>query len=217
MVTVFVDYENVSGDYGLSGAEYLTKDDDLRIFYSKSCPTIRREDLSHIEESGCSLSLCELDTVRKNALDFYIATEAGIAYQSGAKYIILVTRDDGFQSIKDYFKVRNLDAVLIIACSIEKGLLNISGKERNKRKNLMKRNEKIMLSAESARINEQKALRKLIIECLSETEYANDIPRVLEYIDRVGTSSKKDLYRESLHEFGRASGTVIYNMVKKVV
>ncbi len=34
MATILVDYENVCGSFGLSGAEFLTESDDLCLFYS---------------------------------------------------------------------------------------------------------------------------------------------------------------------------------------
>ena len=217
MVTILVDYENVNGKYGLNGAEYLMEDDDLHIFYSGSCPNIRLKDITDIEESGCSLSICELGAVRKNAMDFYIATEAGIAYQSGAEYIIIVTQDDGLHSVKDYFEARELDAKLIVASSIEKGLLKLKGKERHKRIGLDRKNVKQNLLQEYARISERRAIKKRIVDCLSGTEFEEDISRVLACVDKVGISSKQDLYRGSMHEFGIVSGTAIYNMLKKVV
>lgn len=218
MISVFVDYENVIGYYGLMGAEALSDDDDLCIFYSKECANIRRIDSIHIEESGCSFRLCKLDVPRKNALDFYIATEAGIACKEGAEYIIIVTRDTGLESIRDYFKITKLPTHLIIASTIEKGLLNLPGRGKSdKTKVLARKNERIDLSAEWARIDEHKRIKRSVIECFSGTDYAQYTSRVLSCIEKAGTSSKKDLYRSSLHEFGRTSGTVIYNMLKRVV
>ena len=218
MATVLIDYENVGGAYGLEGAEYLNEKDDLCIFYSKSCPNIRRADSMNIEESGCTFRLCELKQTRKNALDFYIATEAGIAYMSGEKNIVLVTRDDGFESIRDYFKVRRFEANLVIAPTIERGLLKLIGKEDSvRREQLLSKNDRLLLSAECARIDERRRIRESVVDCFEGTEYEDEISRVLSCIDRIGITSKQDLYRESLHEFGRASGTIIYNMLKQVV
>ena len=218
MISVFVDYENVIGYYGLTGAEYLSNNDDLCIFYSKDCANIRRVDSIHIEESDCSFRLCKLEVTRKNALDFYIATEAGIACKSGVDNIIIVTRDSGLESIRDYFKIMKLPTQLIIAPTIERGLLNIPSRSKNEGiKLLTRKNERIDLSAEWARIDEHKRMRRSVIECFSGTEYAGDISRVLSCVEKAGTSAKKDLYRNSIHEFGRISGTVIYNMLKEVV
>ncbi len=218
MATILVDYENVSGANGLSGAEYLSEKDDLCIFYSNVCKTISREDSSHIEGTGCSFRICELRFTRKNALDFYIATEAGIAYESGAKQIIIVSRDEGFKSVCDYFEVKGYDAQIILAPTIEFGLLKLKSSSLSEvNRNLISRKERIVLSAECARINERRDIRLSIEECFAGTEYADFIPRVLACIDGIGVQSKKDLYTRSLHEFGRSSGTRIYNMLKQVV
>ena len=76
---------------------------------------------------------------------------------------------------------------------------------------------RVLLPEAYARINECKKIRESVEECLSGTEYEKDISRILSYVERVNTSSKCDLYRGSLHEFGRTSGIAIYNMLKNVV
>lgn len=218
MITVLVDYQNVVGKFGLVGAEYLSEDDDLCIFYSNECANIRKAESMYIEESGCSFRLCKLKAPRKNALDFYIAAEAGIAFMSGSKHIIIVTRDIGLESIRDYFKVKNYHTIPIIASTIEEGLWKLSEKEDCELTRLIRsKNRKIDLTAECARIDERKRIKEIVTECLSGTEYADEVARVLSCIEKTGTTSKKDLYRGSLHEFGIASGTVIYNMLKQVV
>ena len=218
MATILVDYENVQGTKGLKGVEYLAENDHLIVFYSTSCMKITAEYMDPIKESGCKFSIYKLKKPSKNALDFYMATEAGIAYQKGERDIILVSGDKGFNSVHDYFVISEFAAHLILAPTIEDGLLKLSGhKDKKRRELLAKKSEKMSLSAEFARIDERKRFKESIAECLAGTEYEEDVPRILSYLARVDTSSKRDFYRSSLHEFGRESGTVIYNMLKNVV
>ena len=218
MATILVDYENVAGTYGLNGVEYLVEDDELIIFYSGSCHSIRRDDSERIENSGCTFKICALERSRKNALDFYIATEAGCSYMSGEKHIIIVTNDQGFKSIQDYFQIKDRTVQLIIASTIEQGLmkLNAAGEFERKRA-ILDRNEKVLLSDVCARIDERRAIKRAVIERLAGTEYAGEVSRVLSCIEQTGTESMIKLYQGSLHEFGRESGIKIYNMLKQVV
>ena len=137
---------------------------------------------------------------------------------SGAKNIVLISRDEGFESIRDYFKVKRFDANVVVAPTIERGLLKLIGKENDvRREQLLCKNDRLKLSAECARIDERRRIRQSIVNCFEGTEYEDEISRVLSCVDRIGITSKQDLYRGSLHEFGRTSGTIIYNMLKQVV
>jgi hypothetical protein len=53
MAVFLVDYENVYFKEGLKGADYLNENDKLTIFYSNACPSIRRDEMNAIFNSGC--------------------------------------------------------------------------------------------------------------------------------------------------------------------
>ena len=218
MATILVDYENVSGTFGLTGVNYLRDYDDLCIFYSGSCLNMRKEDSNRIEQSGCTFRIRELKTARKNALDFYIATEAGIAITSGVKQIIIVSKDKGLQSVRDYIKMTDPSVQVLNTPTIESGLEQLIGlRDRDRQAEIKDNNLKIKLSDLCARIDERNAVRDAVINRFSDTDYAEIIPDILSCVERVGIESKMKLYRGSLHVFGRESGTVIYNMLKQVV
>ena len=71
-MTILVDYENVTNHNGLKGLEYVNDKDILIIFYSAACKSIRKGDVTLIEQSGCKWSTYKLQAPGKNALDFYI-------------------------------------------------------------------------------------------------------------------------------------------------
>ena len=71
-----IDYENVR-NAGMQGTEYLLPDDHVIVFYSKAAPNMEARHLTDIKKSGCGFSICKLLKVRKNGLDFYIATKVG--------------------------------------------------------------------------------------------------------------------------------------------
>lgn len=218
MATVLVDYENVSGYNGLLGVQYLIEKDDLCIFYSNSCQSITKGDIKDIEESGCSFRICKLKVSRKNALDFYIATEVGVAYESGEKNIIIVSRDSGFNSVCDYFKVTGYEAQVVLAPTIEKGLMQLKGAEDRERRELLKnKSDKVNLVDEHRRIEELKTTIKPDTECEVSTEYQDEVVRELACVEIIETPPKQNVYRGHLYRFGRRMGARIYKILKRVV
>ncbi|MBQ8118910.1 MAG: hypothetical protein IJ794_12850 [Lachnospiraceae bacterium] len=75
MAVFLVDYENVSANNGLKGAEFLTATDRITIFYSQCCGRIRADNMKMIRESRCRFGIHKLLKTGKNGLDFYIASE----------------------------------------------------------------------------------------------------------------------------------------------
>jgi hypothetical protein len=53
MAAFLVDYENVSGA-GLRGVRFLSEKDVLVVFYSKSCKTMRTDEMDAIIRIKCS-------------------------------------------------------------------------------------------------------------------------------------------------------------------
>ena len=140
MATILVDYENVQGFQGLKGVEYLNENDHLIIFYSATCMKIAAEYMDPIRESGCQFSIYKLKTARKNALDFYIATESGRLSAMGNCQIALITRDKGFDSISDFFSVNeNLRTTKLVVCdNVEHGLEKLTDPEDIERRRLIR-------------------------------------------------------------------------------
>ena len=99
-----IDFENTR-DRGLDGVEYLTKEDSVTIFYSNSCKKIGQGRLQQIIDSKCEFDICCLQNTGKNALDFYIASRIGEIYGSGfSGTTAIVSKDNGFKAVKDYWK-----------------------------------------------------------------------------------------------------------------
>ncbi len=48
MAVFLIDYENVYGNNGLKGIQYLQKHDTMIMFYSESCQKIRAEYMNQI-------------------------------------------------------------------------------------------------------------------------------------------------------------------------
>ena len=220
MSTILVDYEIVSGTDGLKRVEYLNEKDTLVIFYSQCCEKIRAEYIDMIEKSQCEFRTYKLARMGKNALDFYIAVECGFLGTSGEKQIVIISRDKGFGFITDFFSIKpELENVTVrTASNIENTLLALNSLEDNERKQLVKEKTKMLnIDVEQARIKEHRAFARKIREIFEDTEYENQIDKILQLVEEQDIKSLKFLYTGSLHEFGREDGRAIYQKLKSAV
>ncbi len=220
MATILVDYENVQGFQGLKGVEYLNDSDQLIIFYSVSCMKIATEYMDPIRDSGCQFSIYKLKTSRKNALDFYIATEAGRLSAMGNDQIALISRDKGFDSISDFFSVNeNLRTTKLVVCdSIEHGLEKLTDPEDIERRKLIRQKmQTVDLEVEYGKIQEKNAVKAKISQLLQGTEYMPMADNIVKFFSDNKKESTKKLYTGTLHEFGLKDGVAIYRLLKDVV
>ena len=220
MASLLVDYENVQGFQGLKGVEYLNEKDRLIIFYSSSCMKITKEYIEMIRKSGCQFNIYKLKIPRKNALDFYMATEAGRLSALGNNQIALITRDRGFDSISDYFKVNeNLKNSRLIVCdSIEQGLERLNDHEDKERRKLIRDNmQQVDIEVEYGKIMELRTIKEKISEVLKDTEYESMTDNIVNFITNNMSETHRNIYNGSLHEFGIKDGVAIYRLLRDVV
>lgn len=220
MATFLVDYENVWNQRGLEGAEYLSENDSLYLFYSSSCEKIHAKYIKEIEKSKCAFEIVKLKVRRNNALDFYIAAECGKLVESGETQIAIISKDKGLSSVVDYFKVREgASAVTVVtAASVEAGIvsLNSSG-DSARRKSIQQKNTMMDLAVEHAHISARNSFRKAIQDLLVGTQYEARFTEILRYVEENREKGGKRLYTGALHQFGKASGLEIYHILKQVV
>ncbi len=85
--------------------------------------------------SGCNLEICKLKNIRKNALDFYIASKVGeiLATDRNAK-IAIVSADNGFASVLDYWQPRlTAHNQLVRSRTIAKAISFVCGEDVRKK------------------------------------------------------------------------------------
>lgn len=182
MAAILVDYENVCATDGLKGIDYLCEKDTLIIFYSQCCEKIRAEYIESIERCGCEFKIRKLVKTGKNALDFYIASECGRISQTGEKQIAIISKDKGFSAVPDYFRVNaETDNIsVVIANNIENALMMLNEKDDSARRKVLKeKTQMIDLTAEHARIMENKLFRNKVLVAFVETKGGIDIYQVL--------------------------------------
>lgn len=219
MAAILVDYENVLGVNGLKGVEYLNKNDYLAIFYGNNSSMTAR-DMDYIKESGCIFSIHKLKTSRKNALDFYIATEAGRLAEEGQTQIAIITRDKGLCSIKDYFDTNEelMNSRVVISEDIEHGLEQLAVSNEDIRANLIRQRLKsVNFEVEYKRMKEQKDLRKRIITALENSEFNCVSEKVVEFYESSRSKAAGKIHLGALRTFGFKDGEAIYRLIKDVV
>lgn len=110
-----VDYENVK-TRGLDGITGLDCNDVLVIFYSENADSLTFELHRRLNESKAEISYQKVDVGTKNALDFQLATYLGYLVhdnENRANSYYIVTKDQGYMSLVNYWKKRNVDVSLI--------------------------------------------------------------------------------------------------------
>ncbi|MBE5861195.1 MAG: hypothetical protein E7301_13885 [Butyrivibrio sp.] len=220
MATILVDYENVNGSKGLKGVEYLNENDHLIVFYSPSCMKMSMEYMDPIKKSGCEFSIYKLRRTGKNALDFYVATEAGRLSAKGEDQIVLVSRDKGFEYITDYFMVNtDLRGVrIIVSEDVEHGLEKLTDPDGAARRQLIRNKMRtIDLEVEYGRMQEANAIKDKISQLLQDTKYMPMTDNIIKFFSNNKKETSKNLYTGSLHEFGLRDGVEIYRLLKDVV
>lgn len=210
-----IDYENVNYA-GLAGTEFLKKEDTVCIFFSDVCDKIIAYRMKDIEMSGCNLEICKLKNVRKNALDFYIASKVGeiLAIDKTAK-IAIVSSDHGFASVLDYWKPRLEVHNQLVRCNtIAKAISYVCGEDV--RKQLVSERLSVLdLQTEFAKYEERNRIVKMLEEMLGDTEYERYIPTIVNML--IARNTPKILYLNSLKSFGKKDGIEVYRKIKECV
>ena len=123
-----VDYENVKS-HGLDGITSLDENDVLIIFYSENADSLTFGLHRRLNESLAKISYQKVDVGTKNALDFQLATYLGYLIRDNegkeSSYYI-VTKDQGYSSLVNYWKKRKINVSLIV---------DLSGRDEEKEKN----------------------------------------------------------------------------------
>ena len=207
-----IDYENVNYA-GLEGTEFLEKGDTISFFYSNVCDKIVSYRMKDIEKSGCDFEICKLKTVRKNGLDFYIASKVGEIFVANpdAK-IAIISADNGFQAVLDYWRPRLRKQNQLVRCkTIAKALICVNGEED--RKKLVTENMEILeLQTMFAKYEERKRIVAGITNIFADTEYESLISQIIDVV--IASEKPRILYLTSLKSFGKKNGTEVYRKIK---
>ena len=128
MAYYLIDFENVKSR-GMEGVELLTEEDTVCIFYSDNADSMTFDLHRKLNETKANIIYHKVAVGTKNALDFQLATYLGYLVRDNegkeSSYYI-VTKDQGFSSLVNYWKKRKINVSLIV---------DLSGRDVQKEKN----------------------------------------------------------------------------------
>lgn len=208
-----IDYENVN-NAGMQGTRDLFTADHVILFYSSATPNMEFQHLQQIKESGCTFEVCKLQKTRKNALDFYIVTRLGEIFGQGyTGSIAIISRDEGFHSVKDYWACCAVPPrQVLISDSIERSI--ISANEPNQRTALIHKRLKMTdIGNFYSAYSESQKLKNMLDEVFADTQFSARTQEIEELLKSGKTA--KVLYLNTLHHFGRKDGLAVYQMLKR--
>lgn len=207
-----IDFENV-GNQGLRGTQYLLREDTVFIFYSHACEQIRQGCLHQIMESFCRLDICKLKKAGKNALDFYIATKTGQIFGSGYEgKAAIVSRDQGFTAVRDYWKSREKPSrQVILGADLEQCILS-ANENRDRTAQIREQLKPVKLETEFAKYEERMKMRAVLEKVFADTAYEEKLGAIQELYER--QPDRKILYLNSVKTFGKKDGLEIYRKMR---
>lgn len=208
---IYVDYENTY-ETGLFGMEYLGEEDTIYVFYSNSVPNITKRFYQIAEEKNIEIKIRKLKEVKKNGLDFYIATQLGADIDSSQSYAI-ISKDTGYQAIKDYWEAVSPQKYTIhlgesifdvlLGCQDERAAYLQEGREKIPvecfcRERIL-RDDNVYYGFPSPEVEEPEETLDDIIQTLSE------------YCDQVGL---REAYAYAIETYGSEDGPEYYRQMK---
>lgn len=104
MAYYLIDFENVHS-HGLCGAEALSSEDSLHIFYTNNSNSLSFDALKIIIDTKAQLQLFHVGCGGRNALDFQLSSFIGyiIAKEDNAD-IRIISNDNGFNFVKSFWE-----------------------------------------------------------------------------------------------------------------
>ena len=73
------------------------------------------------------------------------------------------------------------------------------------------------MAVEQAKIQERNAIRNEIRDAFAGTKFENVVPDIISFLENNDEVTRRKLYTESLHKFGRQDGLAFYQILKEVV
>lgn len=161
------------------------------------------------------IHLYRLRTARKNAIDFYIASKLGeLIGRYGIKKAAIVTKDQGFQSVADFWgHVAENRCKVILEKSISDCILK-SGNNDEQYRTVKYQMMPVPLENLYNEYERQKALEGKVRIQLAGTEFEEECSKVIDIFAHA--DNKKGLYLSSLKQFGRERGTRLYANIRDI-
>lgn len=127
----------------------------------------------------------------------------------------IISKDQGFHAVRDYWDVRlPANKKIILSPSIERSLI-ASNDNSERVKRLKSKLNGVDIAVFQAKYEERKRLQEVLRQIFGTTVFADRLGEIQELLET--GESKKVIYLSSLHRFGRKQGLEIYDRLKKVL
>ena len=217
MFHFMIDFEN-TWSKGLQGAEYLSPDDRVTIFYSNSCLKVEKGKLQQIIDAGSMLDICRLQRAGKNALDFYIASRIGALFGEGyLGRVAIVSNDKGSSAVQDYWaKCAKPSRRIILQPNIEQ-CIGCSDEESERRKLVQEKLQEVNLEAQYKLYGERLKMRRALEGSFEDTAYRDLLGQIVSIVEEQKGRGRRLLYLDTIKRFGRKKGLEIYSKIKQAI
>ena len=212
MAIFLIDYENVNAA-GMEGCELLGPEDEVYLFYSASCARMRKEHMDALIGSRCRFYAHKLEEKGRNALDFYIAVQAGACFAAGRSELAIISRDNGFKAVQQFVRQKKSNSHVVLAGTIKAAIAKMNDESDQRITEVRQALETRSIEAAYNAMRHEQKCRRMIIELLRDTQYQDDVEEVLRIYVK-NKNKKVLLYRELLHQFGKSSGIELYRLIK---
>ncbi len=215
MFHFMIDLENTRSR-GLQGAEYLTADDCVTIFYSQTCVKLEKGKLQQIIDAGSVLDIRRLRRTGKNALDFYIASRIGELFGGGYSGIVaIVSNDKGYNAVQDYWSSCAKPARKVLLQSNIEQCIGCSNESSDRKKLIQGKLQEVNLETEYRLYGERLKMRRALEDIFSDTSYRNLTGQIFGVVEGRKESELRGLYLDTIKRFGREDGLEIYRRIKQ--
>nr|WP_296441524.1 PIN domain-containing protein [uncultured Acetatifactor sp.] len=217
MFHFMIDLENTRSK-GLQGAEYLSPDDHVTVFYSESCLKVEKGKLQQIIDAGSVLDICRLQRNGKNALDFYITSKVGELFGAGYQGIVaIVSGDKGYCAVQDYWaKCVKPARTVILQPNIEQ-CIGCSNESSPRRGMIQERLREVNLETQFGMYGEHLKMRQILEDSFADTAYRDLLGQIVSVVERQKGCGRRVLYLDTIKRFGRKKGLEIYTKIKQTV
>ncbi|MBR1758142.1 MAG: hypothetical protein IJ744_05360 [Lachnospiraceae bacterium] len=149
MAIYFVDYENV-GSAGVDGVDYLTDQDEIKIFYSNHADTLKYEQVKQLLATKAKVDLLKIETGTANALDFQLVAMLYYTLKDDEpRYII--SRDTGYDMAVKMGEQLGAAGIVKRCISVKKALNDRARAEQAKKAETKQAEAKVEAKKEPAK------------------------------------------------------------------
>jgi len=211
MRNYYIDFENVKTG-GLKGVEDLAPDDSVKIFAKSDTDAMKFRDIKTVMKAKARITIDDVITGTKNALDFQLLTELLIdaaEESSGKSRFIIVSKDRGYDPAIAQMKKRGINNVT----RVESIGLDIKPKKEPQNKTKAGSSAKPKPVSRQAPAKTDRKIREIVKDkCGIEITTAQS---AYIYSALLEGSTKNAFYNYFRSAMGEAGGREFYNTIKK--